>query len=189
MAKTNANSALNLEHLALIQQAIQAAGAAKDITVSTETTTTGMLRSYTFKKGGNDLVVIDIPKDYINNIVGFVSEDGSGNEGVFLKVKTNAIGETETYDYIDASGLVEYLTLGDQTGKPVQLTISQDHKITGDLADGSVAKAKLVTAVQTTLTNADTAYGWGNHAEAGYIVGEFATDAEVRTVLGLPAGE
>jgi len=68
----------------------------------------------------------------------------------------------------------------------VQLTISADHKITGDLADGTVAKAKLVQAVQTSLDNADTAYGWGDHAQAGYIVGEFATDAEVRTALGLP---
>ena len=189
MAKTNANSALNMEHLALIKQAIDAAGAAKDITVSTETTTTGMLRSYTFKKGGQDLVVIDIPKDYINSVVGFASEDGEGNPGIFLKVKTNTADQPDTFDYIDASGLVEYLTLGDQTGKPVQLTISADHKITGDLADGSVAKAKLVTAVQTSLDNADTAYDWGDHAQAGYIVGEFATDAEVRTALGLPAGE
>ena len=97
MAKTNANSALNMEHLALIKQAIDAASAAKDITVSTETTTTGMLRSYTFSKGGSPLVVIDIPKDYINNIVGFVSEDGQGNPGVFLKVKTNATGEADTF--------------------------------------------------------------------------------------------
>ena len=189
MAKTNANSALNMEHLALIKQAIDAAGAAKDITVSTETTSTGMLRSYTFKKGGQNLVVIDIPKDYINSVVGFASEDGEGNPGIFLKVKTNTADQPDTFDYIDASGLVEYLELGDQTGKPVQLTISADHKITGDLADGSVAKAKLVTAVQTSLDNADTAYGWGDHAQAGYIVGEFATDAEVRTALGLPAGE
>ena len=183
MAKTNANSALNMEHLALIKQAIDAAGAAKDITVSTETTSTGMLRSYTFKKGGQNLVVIDIPKDYINSVVGFASEDGEGNPGIFLKVKTNTADQPDTFD---ASGLVEYLTLGDQTGKPVQLTISADHKITGDLADGTVAKAKLVQAVQTSLDHADTAYGWGDHAQAGYIVGEFATDAEVRTTLGLP---
>lgn len=191
MAKTNANSALNLEHLALIKQAIDAAKQAGDITVSTETTTTGMLKSYTFKKNGADLAVIDIPKDYVNSVVGFATQDGDGNEGVFLKVITSTKdAETETYDYIDASGLVEYLTLGEQTGKPVQLTISADHKITGDLDDGSVAKGKLVTAVQTTLTNADTAYGWGDHSEAGYIVGEFATDAEVKAALGITdAGE
>lgn len=53
--------------------------------------------------------------------------------------------------------------------------------------DGGIPASDLAQAIQTTLTNAATAYSWGNHAEAGYIVGEFATDAEVRTALGLPA--
>lgn len=53
-------------------------------------------------------------------------------------------------------------------------------------ADG-IPASDLAQAIQTTLTNAATAYGWGDHAQAGYIVGEFATDAEVRTALGLTA--
>lgn len=32
-----------------------------------------------------------------------------------------------------------------------------------------IPKTDLARAVQTTLTNADTAYGWGNHASAGYL--------------------
>lgn len=32
-----------------------------------------------------------------------------------------------------------------------------------------IPKTDLASAVQTTLTNADTAYGWGNHASAGYL--------------------
>lgn len=34
---------------------------------------------------------------------------------------------------------------------------------------GGIPKTDLVTDVQTTLTNADTAYSWGNHASAGYL--------------------
>lgn len=32
-----------------------------------------------------------------------------------------------------------------------------------------IPKTDLASAVQTTLSNADTAYGWGNHASAGYL--------------------
>lgn len=34
---------------------------------------------------------------------------------------------------------------------------------------GGIPKTDLASAVQTTLSNADTAYGWGNHASAGYL--------------------
>lgn len=34
---------------------------------------------------------------------------------------------------------------------------------------GGIPKTDLANAVQTTLSNADTAYGWGNHASAGYL--------------------
>lgn len=41
--------------------------------------------------------------------------------------------------------------------------------------------------VEQILDGANTAYGWGDHAKAGYIVGELATDDDVRTALGLTA--
>ena len=49
------------------------------VTISSTTTTSGMLRSYTFSQGGTNIGTIDIPKDYVNNIIGIVSQDGSGN--------------------------------------------------------------------------------------------------------------
>ena len=141
------------------------------VTVSTETTSQGALRSYTISQGGTQLAVIDIPKDYVNNIIGIVSQDGSGNPGVFLKVNVAPTGETASYEYVDVSGLVEYLTLGDQTGKAVKLAISNDHKITADIEDGALVKAKLETSVQNSLGKADTAL-----QEADF---EWATDQEV----------
>lgn len=141
------------------------------VTVSTSTTSQGALRSYTISQGGTQLAVIDIPKDYVNNIIGIVSQDGSGNPGVFLKVNVAPTGETASYEYVDVSGLVEYLTLGDQTGKAVKLAISADHKITADIEDGAIVKTKLATAVQNSLGKADTAL-----QEADF---EWATDQEV----------
>lgn len=141
------------------------------VTVSTATTSQGALRSYTISQGGTQLAVIDIPKDYVNNIIGIVSQDGSGNPGVFLKVNVAPTGETASYEYVDVSGLVEYLTLGDQTGKAVKLAISNDHKITADIEDGALVKAKFETSVQNSLGKADTAL-----QDADF---EWATDQEV----------
>lgn len=144
------------------------------ISVSTSTTSTGMLRSYTISQGGTQVAVIDIPKDYVNNIIGIVSQDGSGNSGVFLKVNTAPTGETASYEYVDVSGLVEYLTVGTQTGKMVTLTIdSATHTITADIADGTLTKAKLASAVQSSLDKADSAL-----QDADF---EWATDSEVNT--------
>lgn len=190
MAKTNDNSALNMAHLALIKQAIDAAGAAKDITIEAGTPGEGILSSTIIKKGGAVIGTINIPKDYVNNIIGIVAEDGEGNPGTFLKVNVAPTGDTAEYQYVDVSGLIEYVTSGSQTGDMFVVDIDPTtHEVTVTATDGAITKAKLVSGVQITLTNADTAYGWGDHSEAGYIVGEFATDAEVRTALGLPAGE
>ena len=154
--------------------AVGNANSAAAVTISTASTTTGMLRSYTFTQNGSTIGTIDIPKDYVNNIIGIVSQDGSGNTGVFLKVNTAPTGaDTPVYEYIDASGLVEYLQLGNQTGKMVTLSISNDHKITADIADGTLTKAKLDSAVQTSLDKADSAL-----QEADF---EWATDSEINT--------
>ena len=154
--------------------AVGNANSAAAVSISTATTSTGMLRSYTFTQNGSTIGTIDIPKDYVNNIIGIVSQDGSGNTGVFLKVNTAPTGETAVYEYVDVSGLVEYLTVGTQTGKMVTLTIdSATHTITADIADGTLTKAKLASAVQTSLGKADTAL-----QDADF---EWATDTEINT--------
>ena len=143
------------------------------VSISTSTTTSGALRSYTFSQGGTAIGTIDIPKDYVNNIIGIVSQDGEGNTGVFLKVNTAPTGaDAPVYEYVDVSGLVEYLTVGDQTGKMVTLTIDPaTHTITADIADGTLTKAKLATAVQNSLDAADSAL-----QDADF---EWATDTEI----------
>lgn len=144
------------------------------VSISTQTTSTGMLKSYTFTQGGTQIGVIDIPKDYVNNIIGIVTQDGSGNSGVFLKVNTAPTGATDPiYEYIDASGLVEYLTLGNQTGKMVTLAIDANHQITADIADGTLPASKFTAGVQTSLGKAETALQDGDF--------EWATNSEVNT--------
>ena len=128
-----------------------------DITVDQTTTQEGMLSTTQIKKNGVTIGTINIPKDYVNNIIGIVSKDGNNNDGTFLKVNTAAVGDTAVYEYVDVSGLVEYITVGTQTGNAVQLTINNDHKITGNIANGSVTKTMLDSSVQDSLNLADSA--------------------------------
>ena len=145
------------------------------VSISTSTTTSGMLRSYTFSQGGTAIGTIDIPKDYVNNIIGIVSQDGTGNSGIFLKVNTAPTGaDTPVYEYVDVSGLVEYVTSGSQAGDMIVIAIDPStHEVTASITDGTVTKAKLATAVQNSLDAADTAL-----QDADF---EWATDAEITT--------
>lgn len=144
-----------------------------------ETPNTGMLATYRFTKGSGasaKTMDIDIEKDHMRAIVGFVTitesggkyydgatevtaDDGVTHAGVYLKSSEIDASGTALgiYKYADASAVIEYLTVGDQTGKAVTLTIS-NNQITADIADGAIGKAKLATAVQNSLGLADTAY-------------------------------
>ena len=157
---------------------------------------TGKLKSYRFTKGtgaGATTMDIDIEKDLLNGTFELVtitagtgadegkffdgatevtSAQGVTKAGVFMKYNSNAAGETAAYSYADMTGLVEYLTLGDQTGKVVTLSIV-NHQITADIADGAIGKAKLASSVQSSLDKADSAL-----QEADF---EWATDNEVNT--------
>lgn len=161
-ALTASDIAYNESTVAAELAALASAQSAQEVTFVKKTTAnSGMLASYTFTKGTGasaTTVDIDIPKDYVNNIIGIVSQDGSNNSGVFLKVNVAPTGETASYEYVDVSGLVEYVTSGSQSSDPIVLTIDANHQITASITDGSIAKAKLASAVQSSLDAADSAY-------------------------------
>lgn len=146
------------------------------------TPNTGKLATYRFTKGSGataQSMDIDLEKDLMRAIVGFVTitegegadagkyfdgqtevgaADGVTGAGVYLKSnEVDASGTaTGVVKYADASSVIEYLSLGNQTGKVVTLSIV-DNKITADIADGAIAKAKLAQGVQDSLDLADSA--------------------------------
>jgi hypothetical protein len=170
---------------------------------------TGKLKTYRFTKGtgaGATTMDIDIEKDLLNGTFELVTiVEGTGADagkyfdgqtevgssvgvtgaGVYMKYNSNAAGESPSFSYADMSACIEYLTVGTQTGKMVTLSIdSATHTITADIADGTLTEAKLATAVQTKLSHAESAYGWGDHGQAGYALeADFGiiTEAECTT--------
>lgn len=123
------------------------------------TANTGKLATYRFTKGTGDSAItmdIDIEKDLVNKNFQLVSitegtEDNAGKyfdgvtevtsaqgvtgAGVYMKYVTYASGSaTEIVSYADMSNVIEFLTVGTQSGKDVTLTIdSTNHTITADL--------------------------------------------------------
>lgn len=167
-AKTNVGAAL---------ETLAAAQASGDVTFEVlSSPNTGKLKSYRFTKGsgaGATTMDIDIEKDLLNGTFELVTiTEGTGDDegkyfdgqtevgasqgvtkaGVFMKYNSNAASDSPAYSYADMTGLVEYLTLGNQTGKVVTLAIdASTHTITADIADGAIGKAKLSQDVQNIL--------------------------------------
>ena len=140
---------------------------------------TGKLKTYRFTKGtgaGATTMDIDIEKDLLNGTFELVTiVEGTGDDegkffdgqtevtaaqgvtkaGVFMKYNSNAAGDAAAYSYADMTGLIEYLTVGDQTGKAVTLSIDPaTHTITADIAAKAIQKSHLAQDVQDILDSA-----------------------------------
>ena len=82
---------------------------------------------------------INIPKD-------LVVKSGSVNaEGNIVLVLND---EANTEIVIDAKSLIEYVTSGSATGDMVVINVSDDHKVTATITDGTITLAKLADEVK-----------------------------------------
>lgn len=169
-AKTNLVGAIN-EVLA----AVGAGGTSAQVTMTTDSTTPGMAKSYTIKQGASTVGVIDIPKDMVVSSAEVVTDPEDQEPGTYI-VLTIA-NATEDKVYINVGTLVDIYT-AQQNATQVQLSIDQSKNIisativagsitatelaanaitTAKIADANVTKAKLSSEVQASLGKADTA--------------------------------
>ena len=169
-AKTNLVGAIN-EVLA----AVGAGGTSAQVTMTTDSTTPGMAKSYTIKQGASTVGVIDIPKDMVVSSAEVVTDPEDQDPGTYI-VLTIA-NATEDKVYINVGKLVDIYT-AQQGAAQVQLSIDQSRNIisativagsitatelaanavtTEKIADANVAKAKLSSEVQASLGKADSA--------------------------------
>lgn len=171
------------------------------VTVSTETTTEGMSKSYTFTQNGKQITVIDIPKDMVVSS-GEVVKDPTGQEpGTYICL--TLANATQDKIYINVAGLVDIYTaakgatevqlaFGGANGHEVSATlvdggvstdkIAEGAVTTAKIADKNVTKAKLEQAVQDSLGKADTAV---QTVAEGTVNGEILVDGEGVKVHGL----
>ena len=128
-----------------------------DYTVTvTPSTVEGIAKRYTIAQASTGLNVnIDIPSDMVVKN-GTVETNPAGQPAGTYLVLTLA-NATNDKVYIDVGSLIEYVTSGSKVGDMVVVDVSADHKVTATITDGTITKAKLATAVQTSLDLADSA--------------------------------
>jgi hypothetical protein len=113
-------------------------------------------KRYTIKQAATGLNVnIDIPKDMVVSSGRVVTNPDETHTGTFLEL--TLANATNDKVYINVSDLIEYVTSGSKVGDMVVVDVSADHKVTATITDGTITKAKLETAVQTSLDLADSA--------------------------------
>lgn len=136
-----------------LDAAIDANATAAAVTIDSETTTTGMLKSYTVKQGGKQIGVIDIPKDMVVKSGEVVTNPEGQTAGTYI-VLTLA-NATEDKIYVNVGTLVDIYTAKVDAAK-VQLTINPTtREISADIVAGSIVAADLAANAVTTDKIAD----------------------------------
>ena len=159
------------------------------------TPNTGAAASYKlqFKAGGTGTAadvtgsaVIDIPKDMVVQSGQVVTKSAPGagdpwpSAGTFIEL--TLANATNDKLYIDVANLIEYVTSGSQNGDMIVVAVSNDHKVTATITDGTITKAKLVQGVQDSLDLADSAV---QSVAEGSTDGTIAVDGTDVAVHGL----
>lgn len=177
--------------------AIGTGGTAAVVTVTTDTTTEGALKSYTIKQGTTTVGVIDVPKDMVVES-GSVVVDPEGQEaGTYIKLVLANVAEPL---YINVGKLVDIYTV-EANATQVQLAIdtstreisakivagsitavelATDAVTTVKIADSNVTKVKLSTEVQASLDKADAAVPQTTYDEKVAELEKADTDLDTR---------
>lgn len=154
--------------------AVGTGGTAAVVTITTDTTTEGALKSYTVKQGNTLVGTIDIPKDMVVESGEVVTNPEGQEAGTYIKLVLANVTEPL---YINVGHLVD-IYKAQANAAQVQLTIDSATReisaaivagsigtteladnavVTAKIADANVTKAKLSSEVQASLDKADAA--------------------------------
>ena len=162
-----------------VDEKIAAIPAQVDYSVTCDTSTpAGVAKRYVLSQKGSAIATIDIPSDMVvkSGTVETKSEAGVwGVAGTYL-VLTLA-NATSDKVYINVSDLIEYVTGATATDGIITTSVDANHVLTATIGDGTITKAKLAAAVQTSLGKADPAlqsaalapYAKTEDVAAGYV--------------------
>lgn len=173
-----------------------------DYSVTCDTSTpAGVAKRYVLSQKGSAIATIDIPKDMVvsSGTVETKAEAGVwGVAGTYLVLTlANATGDKV---YINVSDLIEYVTGARAADGIITTSVDDNHVLTATIGDGTITKAKLAEAVQTSLGKADTAlqaaaldpYAKTEDVAAGYVAkngtDRLMTADEGTKLAGIAAG-
>lgn len=179
-AKTDLVSAINE-----VKEAVTAGNNASAITIDTTSTTAGALKSYTIKQGSTTIGTIDIPKDMVVQSGEVVTNPEGQVAGTYIKLVLANVAEplfinvgTLVDIYKAKADAAQVQVVVDSATREISATIvagsigvaelAANAVVTEKIADANVTKAKLSTAVQTSLDKADAS----------------ASDADLQSAVG-----
>lgn len=136
---------------------------------------------YQFKKDGVAVgAAINIPKDMVVQEGSVVTDPEGQAAGTYIKLVLQNVDEPL---YINAAGLIEYVTSGSAEGDMVFITIDETtHKVTAIITDGTITKDKLAAALVTEID------GKVDKVEGKGLSTNDYTDADKSKVDGVAAG-
>ena len=157
-----------------VRNAVSAGGTAAAITMTSDTTTEGALKSYTIKQGENVIGTIDIPKDMVVESGEVVTNPEGQAEGTYIKLVLANVAEPLYVNvgnlvdiYKAAAGAAQVQVAIDSVTREISASIvagsinttelADNAVVTAKIADANVTKAKLSAAVQASLDKADAA--------------------------------
>ena len=145
-AKTDLVEAINE-----VLQSVEAGGTGSVVTMTTDTTTDGYLKTYTFKQGNTEIGKVDIPKDLVIQSGEIVVDPDGQTAGTYLKL---TIANQDAPVYINVADLVDAYT-AQGSASQVQLVISDTNEISATIVAGSIGATELGANAVTTAKIAD----------------------------------
>lgn len=129
-------------------------GAAPEYTIVKDANSGDYAAIYHMEKDGVQVgASINIPKDMVVESGAVVENPDADHVGTFIKLVLQNVEEPL---YINVGSLIEYVTSGSVAGDMVVVNVSDDHKVTATITDGTITLAKLATEVQTEIGKAHT---------------------------------
>lgn len=159
-----------------VDEKIAAIPVQTDYTVTCNTTAPeGYAKRYTLSQCGNQIASIDIPSDMVVSSGKVVENPTGQTAGTYIEL--TLANATKDKIYINVGDLIEYVTGAAAADGIITTSVDDNHVLTATIGDGAITKAKLATAIQTSLGKADTAlqaaalepYAKTADIEAGYV--------------------
>ncbi len=139
-----------------VDEKIAAIPAQTDYTVTCNATTPeGYAKRYTLSQCGSQIVSIDIPSDMVVSSGKVVENPAGQTAGTYIEL--TLANTTKDKIYINVGDLIEYVTGAKAADGIITTSVDDNHVLTATIGDGKITKAKLASAVQTSLGKADTA--------------------------------
>lgn len=182
-----------------VDEKIAAIPAQVDYTVTCDTSTpAGVAKRYVLSQKGSAIATIDIPSDMVVSSGKVVENPAGQTAGTYIEL--TLANATKDKIYINVGDLIEYVTGAAAADGIITTSVDENHVLTATIGDGTITKAKLTQAVQTSLGKADTAlqaaaldpYAKTEDIAAGYVAkngtDRLITAEEGTKLAGIAAG-